>query len=44
MADTKISALDAAASATVSDETVVNESGTTKKVSLSQIQTLFRAT
>jgi hypothetical protein len=40
MADTKISALTAAASALAADELPVNEAGTTKKVTLTQIMAL----
>jgi hypothetical protein len=42
MADTKISALTAAASALAADEFPVNEAGTTKKVTLTQLKTLLQ--
>lgn len=42
MADTKISALTAAAAALVADELPVNEAGTSKKVTLAQIKTLLQ--
>jgi hypothetical protein len=41
MADTKISALTAAASALAADEIPVNEAGTTKKVTIQQIRALL---
>lgn len=41
MADVKISALPAAASALGADELPVNEAGTTKKVTITQISTLL---
>lgn len=41
MADVKISALPAAASALGADEIPVNEAGTTKKVTITQIKTLL---
>lgn len=42
MADTKISALTAVTAAAGSNELGTNESGTSKKVSLTQVQTLFQ--
>lgn len=39
MADTKISDLSAAASALGADEVAVNEAGTSKKVTVTQLQT-----
>jgi len=42
MADTKISALTAAGSALSADELPVNEAGTSKKVTLTQVAALFR--
>lgn len=41
MADTKISALTAASSALAADEFPVNEAGTTKKVTIGQVQVLM---
>jgi hypothetical protein len=42
MADTKISALTAAAAALLADELPVNEAGTTKKLTLTQVKTLLQ--
>lgn len=44
MADTKISALTAASAALTTDELPTNEGGTTKKVTLAQVDTLLSAT
>jgi hypothetical protein len=43
MANTKISALTAVANAATTNEIAVNESGTSKKVTLAQVQALFDA-
>lgn len=41
MADTKISALTAAAAAALANEIPINEAGTTKKITLTQVQALL---
>jgi hypothetical protein len=42
MADTKISALSAAAAAAVANELAINEAGTSKKISITQLVTLLQ--
>ena len=42
MADTKVSALTAAASAALTNELPINEAGTSKKITLTQAKTLFQ--
>lgn len=43
MADTKISALTAAASALAADEFAINEAGTSKKLTMAQVETYLES-